>query len=107
MRTTVLISTLALGVGSAAAAAQQFPYREPGPYRTAFIETATKACIREALLLRLNADDSKETVSRFCDCKVAVVATFLTSKDLEEIAEGGVHVTRLYRPSLRRPRPLA
>jgi hypothetical protein len=59
----------------------------------AFIETATKACIRDALL-RLNADDSKETVSRFCDCKVAVVATFLTSKDLEEIAEGGVHVTR-------------
>jgi hypothetical protein len=84
MRTTVLISTLALGVGSATAAARQFPYREPGPYRTAFIETATKACIRDALL-RLNADDSKETVSRFCDCKVAVVATFLTSKDPMEM----------------------
>ncbi len=95
MRTTILISTLALGVGSAAAKAEQYPYREPSPYRAAFLESATKACIRDGLP-HVKTDGSKVTVSRFCDCKAAVVATFLTSKDIEEIAQGGAHVTPRY-----------
>jgi hypothetical protein len=92
MKTTVLTSTLALAVGVVTAGAEQFPYREPGPLRTVFVEAATKACIRD------NEDPSipKKAVSLFCECKVAVVATNMTAKDMQEIARGGIHVTPRY-----------
>jgi len=71
----------------------EFPYRTAGPYRTAFVEAATKACIRD----NENAGVPKDAVFRFCDCKAAVVATFMTAKDVQEMAQGGMHVTPRYR----------
>src|SRR5260370_13295327 len=82
--TGTIVLTLALALGLADAEAQQFPYREPGPHRTAFVETATKACLRDAVTY-LNADKA----ARVCDCKVVFVATFVTSKDVDEFTQGG------------------
>ena len=65
-------------------------YREPGPYRTAFVEAATKKCIRDGE----NAGVPKDKALSFCDCRAAVVATFITAEDLQEIAH---HVTERYR----------
>jgi hypothetical protein len=84
-RTLTIVLTSALAFGLAVSGkAEQFPFREPGPYRNAFVETATKACLRDALTY-LNADKA----ARFCDCKVAFVATFVTSKDYDEFTQGG------------------
>jgi hypothetical protein len=93
MKKTVLTSALALAVAVVSAEAQQFPYRQPGPYRTAFVETATKACIRANLEYPANADVPKDAILKFCDCKATVMATFATAKDVEEAAQGGMHPT--------------
>jgi hypothetical protein len=92
-RTTVLISALALTVGVVSAQAQQFPYREPGPYRTAFVESVTKACVRANLEHPSNDGVPKETLLWFCDCKAALLATFITAQDVKEAAQGGMHAT--------------
>jgi uncharacterized protein len=92
-RTTVLISALALTVGVVSAQAQQFPYREPGPYRTAFVESVTKACTRANLEHPSNAGVPKETLLWFCDCKAITLATFITAQDVKDAAEGGMHAT--------------
>lgn len=91
--TTVLISTLTLAMGDVPAQAQQFPYRDAGPYRTAFVESVTKACIRANLDYAENAGVPKETVSSFCNCKAALLATFITAQDVKELAQGGMHAT--------------
>jgi hypothetical protein len=80
-------------VGVARAETPEFPYRTPGPYRTAFVETATKKCIRDGQ----NDGVPEDVLLRLCDCKSTVVATFITAKDLQEMAQGGMHVTPRYR----------
>jgi hypothetical protein len=98
MRIGIICGALAISAASAAenffsAQAQQFPYREPGSYRTAFVESVTKACIRANLELPSNAGVPKETLSWFCDCKAALLATFITAQDVKEAAQGGMHAT--------------
>lgn len=89
--TTVLIA-LAPGM-IVSTQARQFPYREASPYRTAFVESATKACVRSNLQEPDNVSVPKAAIERFCDCKVAVIATFVTAKDLEEASRGGMQAT--------------
>ena len=87
----ILCTTLAL---SAAAKAEQFPLRDPGPYRTAFVEAATKACNRYNELP--DGLESRVTVAQFCDCKVAMFATFARESLIQEAAKGGMFVTPRY-----------
>ena len=76
----------------------EFPYRTTGPYRTAFVEAATKTCIRDGQNDGVPKDGvPKDVLLRLCDCQAGVVATFMTAKDRQEIAQGGIHVTPRYR----------
>jgi hypothetical protein len=90
MRATVLILAVMMFGPVGPAGAQEFPYRQPSYYRTVFMEAAAKACMRDAALRPSNID------VELCDCKAGMIATFMTAKDLEEIAQGGVHVTPRY-----------
>src|SRR5947209_6473531 len=71
--------------------AEEYPYRYPSYYRTVFMEAATRACVRD------EEGNPTKMVLVFCECKVAGVAAFLTSKDLDEVRRGGIHVTPRYR----------
>src|SRR3984957_3497095 len=88
---------LAFAVGATSADAQQFPYREPGPYRTAFVESSTKTCIRGNVDSLQNAAVSIDVITRFCECRATVMATLLTTQVVEEAAQGGMHMTPRFR----------
>jgi hypothetical protein len=51
-------------VGIVTVRAEQFPYREPGPYRTAFVESATKACMKANLGYPGNVGVPNEAMER-------------------------------------------
>ena len=86
---TFLLSAVALGCVLSVAEAEEYPLREPSSHRTVFVESAQKACVRDA------GNTGKKT-TWFCECKVAGVAALLTAKDLEEMLQCGMHVTPRY-----------
>jgi|SRR5258708_23716305 hypothetical protein len=87
---TFLLSAVVLGAVVSVAEAEEYPLRYPSYYRTVFMESANKACVRD------EGDTGTKTALVFCECKVVGVAAFLTAKDLEEASQGGIHVTPRY-----------
>jgi hypothetical protein len=59
-----------------------------------FVESVTKACIRANFEHPSNAGIPKETQLWFCDCKAALLATFITAQDVKPAAQGGMHATK-------------
>jgi hypothetical protein len=96
-----VVGAVALAMGVIGVHAQQFPYREPGPYRTAFVESVSRACVRANLEYQANVGIPKEAnvgipkekVFWFCDCKAITLATFITAQDVKDADEGGMHAT--------------
>jgi len=72
-----------------AAHAEEYPYRNPSYYRTVFMESAVKKCLRDE-------GSTSEIIHLYCECKATEVAAFLTQKDLDEMMAGGIHVTQSY-----------
>jgi hypothetical protein len=85
---TAAITVLVLGM-IGAAHAEEYPNRQPSYYRTVFIESATRACLRDE-------GRSDKLIMIYCECKATQLATFMTQADLDEIMQGGVHVTPRY-----------
>ena len=81
---TIAVVTAALIVP---ANAEEYPLREPGAGRTAFMEAGNKTCQKNALPDRLR---SKVTMTQFCDCYLDAVATMTTMSYLEKSIQGGV-----------------
>jgi hypothetical protein len=75
----------------------EFPYRTAGPYRTAFVDSASRACIRDSRNNHQNDSLSDDRIFQLCTCTAETIATNMTAKDLQEIAQGGLHVTPRYR----------
>jgi hypothetical protein len=81
------ISALAVTVGIAHA--EEYPYRNPSYYRTVFIDSAVRKCLRDE-------GGTSEIMNAYCDCKATSLAAFITQRDLDEIMAGGLHVTPRY-----------
>jgi len=82
-----------LAIGVVVAQAQQYPYRERSPYRTAFVDAVSRTCMRVNVDIPANAGVPKETLTQVCECKAMMIANFVTDSDLEEAAKGGMHRT--------------
>jgi hypothetical protein len=88
---TFLLSAVILGNGMlSVGAAEEYPYRHPSYYRTAFMEAANKKCIRDG------TDDFGSKTTLFCECKVALMAAFMTADILKELVQAGFDVTPRY-----------
>ncbi len=87
-------------VGVARAETPEFPYRKAGPYRTAFVEAATKKCIPDSRNNHQNDGLSDDLIFQLCTCTAETIATNMTAKDIQEINQGGAHVTPRYRELL-------
>ena len=81
------ISALAVTVGTAHA--EEYPYRNPSYYRTVFIDSAVRKCLRDE-------GGTSEITHVYCECKATGVATLITQRDLDEMMAGGLHVTPRY-----------
>jgi hypothetical protein len=69
---------LVLGMLGTAHGAEQFPFREPGPDRTIFMETSNRECLR---LLASHLVPSAE----YCECLSNAVAYGMTMTDAKEL----------------------
>ncbi|MGC0389353.1 hypothetical protein [Bradyrhizobium sp. USDA 241] len=86
-RLALCISAIAIRAGDALA--EEYPYREPSYYRTVFIDSAVRKCLRDE-------GSTSEVMHVYCECKATGVATFITQRDLDEMMAGGLHVTPRY-----------
>jgi hypothetical protein len=81
------ISALAITVGTALA--EEYPYRNLSYYRTVFIDSAVRKCLRDE-------GSTSEIMHVYCECRATGVAAFITQGDLNEMMAGGLHVTPRY-----------
>lgn len=81
------IALLTLGM-IGAAQAEQYPFREMGPARNSFMESAVRQCF---LGWTLKLDQA--VIAGICECSASQMAEAMTLTDVEEMFKGGLHRT--------------